>query len=361
MSQRGSVVAPKRILLVRTDRLGDVILTLPMLSNLRSCFPDAFIAMLLRRYTGAIMEGNPYLNEQIWYDREDAELIPFGAMKSILRKHDFDTAIVVYPTFRLALLMFASGIPVRIGTGYRSYSLLFNRRVYEHRKDARLHEVEYNLNLLKELGCKSSSAPEFLIKITPQTTERVGELLREAGVGPKENIAVLHPGSGGSAREWGAANFGSLAQKFVYNNTRVIVTGTDKERSLVERVVDTSGNTAISFAGKLSMKELAALVHRSKVFVANSTGPIHVAAAMGTPVVGMYPQHTPMSARRWGPFTDNKVVFTAKGPLYCDRCSGGSDQSCECMQSIPVGEVYAAASSLMERNDRVSRGRTSLA
>ncbi len=357
MSQR--VATPKRILLVRTDRLGDVVLTLPMLPALRSCFPDAHIAMLLRRYTGAIMEGNPYLDDQIWYDEEDGTLIPFEAMRRTIREQCFDTAIVVYPTFRLALLMFRSAIPVRVGTGYRSYSLLFNKRVYEHRKDARFHEVEYNLNLLKELGCKPSSPPEFLIDIGAQTIRRVDELLRDAEIGRTENVAILHPGSGGSAREWGATNFGLLAQKLAVNKTKVIITGTDKERSLVDQIVRASGDTAISFAGMLSMKELAALLKRANVFVANSTGPIHVAAAVGTPVVGLYPRHTPMSARRWGPFTENKIVFTADGPLYCDRCSGGKDQSCKCMMSVSVNEVYAAACSLMERDERVSRGRTS--
>ena len=119
----------QRILIVRTDRLGDVVLTLPLLPVLRRRYPTAHIAMLLRRYTGEIVKGNPYANELLWYD-DDNGLVPFRKMSHVLRKENFDAVIVVYPTLRLAFLMFWSRIPVRIGTGYRYYSFLFNRRVF---------------------------------------------------------------------------------------------------------------------------------------------------------------------------------------------------------------------------------------
>ena len=118
-----------------------------MLPALRECFPDAHIAMLLRHYTGDVVRGNPYVSELIWYDNE-AGLVPFGEMVATLREREFDVAIVVYPRFRLAWLMWRSGIPLRVGTGYRYYSVLFNKKVFEHRKDAQRHELEYNLNLL---------------------------------------------------------------------------------------------------------------------------------------------------------------------------------------------------------------------
>jgi len=93
----------KRILIVRTDRVGDVVLTLPMLPVLRSCYPKAHIAMLLRKYTGEIIVGNPYVNDLLWYDNEDG-LVPFGTMAKRIRKQEFDVSIVVYPTLRLAWL-----------------------------------------------------------------------------------------------------------------------------------------------------------------------------------------------------------------------------------------------------------------
>jgi heptosyltransferase III len=335
----------KRILLVRTDRLGDVILTLPMLPVLRSCFPDARISMLLRRYTGAIIEGNPYVDDLIWYDNTRG-LLPFPEIRRTLRDRHFDVAIVVYPTIRLAWLMFRSGIPVRVGTGYRSYSVLFNRRVYEHRRDARRHEVEYNLNLLSELGCPASGPPQFSIRIAEAARARVRTMLAALGIDPANQLIVIHPGSGGSAREWSAEKFGEVAARLAADPAvRCVVTGSRAEAEKVNRVVRSSRGTAISLAGLLEVKDLAALISMARLFVANSTGPIHAAAALNIPVVGLYPWQTAMSARRWGPFSEKKIVLSPMQPQECPECDGHS--TCVCMESIRVDDVFAAARSLL--------------
>lgn len=344
----------KRILLVRTDRLGDVILTLPMLPALRQCFPNAYIAMLLRRYTGEVLEGNPNVDELIWYDDENG-LVPFDRMSARLREKRFDITIVVYPRFRLAWLMFRSGIPIRVGTGYRYYSVLFNKKVYEHRKDAQRHELEYNLNLLKELDCKLAEnfKPEFYINIPDRVQAKVDALLHSMNV-EGNNFVVIHPGSGGSAREWSPDNFGALAARFVHEGgLKVIVTGTKGEEVKVTAVVKASNGQATPLVGKLTIKELGALIRSSKLFVSNSTGPLHLAVAMGTPVVGLYPQHQAMSAKRWGPYTEKKIVFVPQRPLDCNVCVENKIQ-CECMATISVEEVFQSATSLLQtRRDAI--------
>ncbi len=339
----------KRILIVRTDRLGDVILTLPMFALLRKCFPDAYLAVLLRRYTGEILDGNPYVDEVIWYDRDD-ELVPFAEMCATLRERRFDAVIVVYPRLRLAWLMFRSRIPIRVGTGYRYYSFLFNRRVYEHRKDARRHELEYNLSLLQQIGCPVPQhfVPEFYIAIPPDADAAIEEALRTLGL-TGADLAIVHPGSGGSAREWPVRHFGALAARLTADGFAVIVTGSKEEEEKVRAVAEASGGAAIPMAGAFSIKQLAALIRRAKVFVANSTGPLHLAVAMGTPVVGLYPQHTAMSARRWGPYTDKKAVLVPDRPVECNACVENKTE-CECMASIDVEMVRQAALKLLDRS-----------
>lgn len=338
----------KRILLVRTDRLGDVILTLPMLPALRKCFPDAYIAMLLRRCTGEILEGNPHLDELIWYDRGPTN-IPFNEMSATLRARKFDAAVVVYPRLRLAWLMWRSGIPLRIGTGYRYYSLLFNKRVFEHRKDAQRHEVEYNLNLLRELNCELARDFEVSFHIAiPVEAEKTVETLCESLSIERKRFVIVHPGSGGSAREWSPENFGKLAASLA-TDFKVVVTGTHSEEAKVSAVVSASGGAAIPIVGKLNLKELAALIRASSLFVSNSTGPLHLAVAMRTPVVGLYPQHTAMSAKRWGPYTENKVVFVPERPLDCNVCVENKSV-CACMATISVERVHAAARGLLAQH-----------
>ncbi|MDH3251660.1 MAG: glycosyltransferase family 9 protein [Ignavibacteria bacterium] len=352
MFSREPVNPIKRILVVRTDRLGDVVLSLPMLPALRHCFPDAYIAMLLRTYTGELVRGNPYVDRLIWYDDRQG-LIPLREMRNVLRKERFDAVIVVYPTLRLAWLMFLAGIPIRVGTGYRYYSVLFNRRVYEHRKDARRHEVEYNLGLLSRIQCSPDAEPEFYIDIPEDTDRRVREILSGVGIAPGEPLAILHPGSGGSARDWSTRNFGVLAARLTDDDhLRVVVTGSRDEADMVASVVEDSGGRATGLAGMFGLKELAALTRGAAIFIANSTGPLHIAAAVKAPVVGLYPQHTAMSHHRWGPWCSRRRVLVPDKPVDCNDCVESNARICACMESITVDQVHAAARSLLHEGPK---------
>lgn len=340
----------KRILVVRTDRLGDVILTLPLLPILRRRFPHARIAMLTGRYAGEIVEGNPFLDELIAYD-DGENPVPFGVMRRTLRDRRFDAAVVVHPTGRLAWLMFVAGIPVRVGTGYRVYGMLFNRRVYTHRKTAERHEAEYNCGLLEPLGCTLPPGMplDFTITIPEAADQMAGALLRQVGVGPADRFALVHPGSGGSAREWPVESFGRLAALLADRcSMPVLVTGTAAEASRVEAVVGHSGRKATGIAGKLRLKELAALLRRAALLASNSTGPLHIAAAVGTPVLGFYPQIPVMGPRRWGPYTPKARVLVPDRPADCSECTGKSGSACPCMASISVETAAAAAAELLE-------------
>ena len=318
-----------------------------MLPLLRERFPDSKITLLLRKYAAGLIEGNPYVDEIMLYDDGEQE-IPFPRMLKSVREGSFDIAIVVRPIPRLAWLMFRAGIPLRIGTGYRYYSLLFNERVYEHRKDARRHEVEYNLNLLKPVGCFLKGEPQFMLTVPPEVETRVDALFDSMSLEKGKEIVILHPGTGGSAKEWPPESFGRLAARLQSERgSRILVTGTRGEEEKISRVVHLSGGKAVSLAGMLTLKELGAVIRRADLFVSNSTGPLHLAVAVGTPVVAMFPQIAPMSAGRWGPYTARKKVLVPDRPPDCRKCAGRNDDQCECMRSITVDAVYDAAGSLL--------------
>jgi heptosyltransferase III len=337
----------KRILLVRTDRLGDVILTLPMLPLLRKCFPGAYIAMLLREYTAELVEGNPHVDELLSYD-DGQSLIPFTEMLRRIQTKNFDIAIVVHPTPRLAWLMFRARIPERVGSGFRYYSILFNRRVYEHRKDAKRHELEYNLNLLKKLDCPVGGKPEFSLLVPPEVCSKVDNLFESLGVDREKEIIVVHPGTGGSAKEWPADYFGHLAARLqTERDCQILITGSKAEEHKVARVFTGTKEKAISLAGRLSLKELTAVIKRATLFISNSTGPLHIAVAVGTPVLCMFPQITTMNAVRWGPYTLKKRVLVPDKPVDCTECTNEKEHPCACMMSISVDQAYDAACSLL--------------
>jgi heptosyltransferase-2 len=254
-------------------------------------------------------------------------------------------------------MTFLAGIPVRVGTGYRWYSWLFNRRVYEHRKDARRHELEYNLNLLQAIGGEAAPG-EFrpTMPVGELARERARSVLASIGIDPAETLVLLHPGSGGSARDWPWRRFGELARRLkALPSTRVVVTGGRGEKGLVERVLEVAGEGVLGLAEELDLRGFTGIIAKASLFVSNSTGPIHIAAAVGTPVIGFYPQVKPLGAERWGPYTDRRTIFTPEGRSpSCTDCVGAPGTDCACMDSIDVGRVYEAAVAALRRTHGVA-------
>lgn len=321
-----------------------------MAQALKRLLPETSVAMLIRRYTSEVVEESPYVDRILLYD-DGTRQIPFFQLVANLRAGQFDAVFHTHPLFRAALATRFAGIRERVGTGYRWYSWLFNRKVYEHRKDARRHELEYNLNLLQAIGCTvdpSSVSPS--IRVTAESEEHVRRLLASLGVADGERLVILHPGSGSSARDWHADHFGELAAMIRrIPSVRVAITGGSNEQGLVDAVRRTGGEGVLGIAGELTLHQFAALAKRASLFIANSTGPLHMAAAVGTPVIGFYPQITPLSAARWGPYTSRKTIFTPSGkPAQCTECLSPGAGRCACMDSISAPEVYAAVLASLE-------------
>jgi len=339
-----STVRPKRILIIRTDRIGDVILTLPMAKVVKKHDPDAIVGMLVRGYTSELVEADNAVTEIIHEDSGGAP-VPITALIRRLRGGRFDAAVHTHPRFRLALAVLLAGIPLRVGTGYRWYSFLFNRRVYEHRKTAERHELEYNLNLLSAIGFSSDGIDTTPVLLPEKRCrDRVRILLAEIGIAVGDELVILHPGSGGSARDWPPERFGRLAELLAGDRSRrVLITGGPGEEALVEEVVRIAGGGVFRMKSGLTLLEFGALAQTARLFIANSTGPLHLAAAVGTPVIGLYPQITALSPARWGPYTAKKTVLTPVGkPADCRLCRGGR-AACECMMTISVDDVYRVA------------------
>lgn len=335
----------RKILIVRTDRIGDVVLSLPMIAALKSILPQAEVAFLLRSYTRDLAADQPGLDRVLLYDRVGVRK-KFAEMLSEIRSEQFDAVVVTYPTLRLALLAFFARIPWRIGTGYRWYSFLFNKRVYEHRRTAEKHEAEYNLSLLRVFGNVVEKNPSPKLMLLAGNDNEAMEILNEIHVGQGTPFVILHPGSGGSARDWRPELFGKLAARLGKQGMNVVVTGGPGEENLVSTVVRCSENTAKPLPRPLPLLTLAALIRKAHAFVSNSTGPLHIAAAVGTPVVAFYPPIRQCSPARWGPLTDRKVIFEPR-TADCPRCKGGPCESNECMDLITVEAVEKAVHALV--------------
>lgn len=336
----------RRILIVRTDRIGDVVLTLPMADVIKQNFPEAHVAMLTREYTAELARNFKSIDEVILYDNEKG-IIPFFQILKQIRQSNFDAAFAAFPRLRSAKLLWLAKIPLRVGTGYRYYSVFFNKRVYEHRKTAEKHELEYNLSLLESIGCKIPKVTSPWINVKDSDISKVLQKLEKNGIEiSKENekkLIIIHPGTGGSSRNWSLEKFIELSMKISgLNNIQIIITGGKNEEKLVSELLNGVGKNAGVLVDKLTLMEYAALARSADLFIGNSTGPLHIAAAVGTPVIGFYPLVAPMSAKRWGPYTDKKAIFEPLNkPVDCKKCLNKKIK-CDCMETISVDEVFGS-------------------
>src|SRR5574341_1858479 len=143
----------EKILIVRTDRIGDVVLSTPVAEVLKQRFPQGKIDFLVAPYTTPILKNNSFIDEIILDDNKSVK--GFFKLRETLKQRKYNLAVVLHPTLRLAYLLKTARIPIRIGTGYRGYSFLFNQKIYQNRKTVEKHELEYNLDMLRPLEIES--------------------------------------------------------------------------------------------------------------------------------------------------------------------------------------------------------------
>jgi ADP-heptose:LPS heptosyltransferase len=316
-----------------------------MVTATRSCLPHSRVSLLLRSYTKSLAENLQDVASILLCDEGETPKSIWKLGRDI-KRYQFDAAVVSSPSFRIAFLLALARIPLRIGTGYRWYSFLFTRRVYEHRKTGDRHEAQYNLSLLEGLGCHPEDIHRVPFHLTDEELEYGSNLLRSLGIGEHEVVVALHPGSGGSARDWKPERFAELAARLSQAGKRVVITGGSGEQNLVRNVLQKSPKSVQSINESLSLRELAAFYNVVGCFVGNSSGPLHLAAAVGTPVVGLYPPIRECSPVRWGPLSEHKQVFVGDA-RRCTRCQGGRCQSDDCMDQITVEEVLHAVEELL--------------
>jgi len=322
----------QKILLVRTDRLGDIILSTPVATALKKNFANVHVTFLARHYTAEILRCQPHVDEIIEIDGAEIG----GKIRRLvqaLRRRNFDLAIFLYPRPQLAWAVWLSGIPQRIGTGYRWFSFLFNQRVFEHRKTAARHEAEYNLRLLQPLGISTTDV-EFHFALAKIERERVEAKLNALGVGA--NPVILHAGSGGSSRDWPPEYFARLADLVQREfGAQIILSGASNETELIDHIHRQTTTKPLSLCGRLTITEMAVLCQRAAVFVSNSTGPLHLAVMVGTPIVAFYPPIQACRPERWGPYGRLSDVLMSQ-QNECKRCRHSVPRVCECMRAIEV-------------------------
>ncbi len=350
-----------KVLLMKLVGRGDTVLMLPTVKALRERLPHARLyALLSPLSTGTFAAGGVDVDEVIEYDvlGKDAGVAGFVRLVRRLRRTRFDLVIDYEQHIKLVtLLSYLTGASERVGFVWRDgkRGLLLTRRVLFN---DRVHMAEAFADLVRSVGVPCDADRLVGVHVPVEDRAFVTQWLRRRAVGPGEMVVAMHPGSGGSAlgRRWPADRFARLADRITQTyGARVLLTGTIDELGLIEGIARTMAEEAVVAAGEFNFRQVAALLERCSLTISNDTGIVHLAAAMGTPVVALFGPNLPV---RYGPIGEGHAVLYKKEE--CSPCINihlGETRTCEtpmCMHSISLDEVWEA---VRARLDAASRAR----
>lgn len=349
----------ERVLAIRLDAMGDVLMTTPALRAIRRSLPDAHLALLTSPSGAAVAGRIPEVDEVIvhrapWMkapaELGDAEDLP--GLAASLRRGRFDAAIVFtvfsQSPFPAAIACQLAGIPrVLAHVRENPYALVSDWVRDREWPTPGRHEVQRQLDLVREVGYTTDDE-HLSYRVSPEASRWVRELLGSLGIGPRDPFVVVHPGATAASRRYRAEGFASAARILaVRDGLRILVTGSDEERPLTARVAY-EVPAAIDLAGSLGTDELAALIAAAPVLVTNNTGPAHLAAAVGTPVVVLYAQ----TNLQHMPWQVPSRVLTRDVPCHdCLRsvCPLGHHA---CLAPVRPAEIVGAVRDLLQEQRR---------
>ncbi len=327
------VAHPRRIILSRTDNIGDVVLTLPMAGIVKRRYPDCEVVFLAQGYLEPVLEACPYVDRVIdWTALRER---PSASIAEALAEVEADAIVHVFPDRAVARAARSAAIPLRIGTRRRWYHwLTCNELVPLSRKHSDRHEAELDVQLLAPLAVDTDLRLPDLVEFQSLLPEdgprrRVDEFLD-----PAQFKLVLHPGSRGNGKEWPEGHYLDLVERLESTDYQILVTGTADEGRRFARLADHA--RTVDLTNKLDLAELVALLATVDGVVASGTGPLHVAAATGTPTLGLFPTRAgPVGAGRWGPLGRRAQFLTFQAEEH--SCVEGP--TCPCMAGIGTERV----------------------
>ena len=344
---------PQRSLLVRaTNWLGDAVMTTPALAGVREGFPDARIVLLAKPLVAELFRHQPDVDEVIVYERPGRHEGAIGRLRlsAELRRRRFDGALLLQNAFDAALLAFLAGIPERAGYPTDARRLLLSLPVPIPRDIFERHEVEYYLCLLDGLGIPRPVPAVLKLAVTGEEKEAMAARLASHGVAPGAPIVAINPGATyGSAKRWFPDRFAAVADALSEEwGARVVVLGSAAEAPLAGEIEAAARRDVVNLAGKTAVREIMALLSLSCFLVTNDSGPMHIGAALGVPLVAIF---GPTDWRRTSPWSSLARVVRVE--VDCSPCRRRTcDRGHECMLGVTPDMVIAAAKELLPSGPR---------
>ena len=345
-------VAPERLLLVKPSSFGDIIHTLPVLDAIHRSWPRTAVDWIVKPEWMMLLEGHPMLRDVLPFP------LSFGAwrrMIPLIRQRRYDMVLDLQGLLRSGLLSLCTGSPIRIGfaNGREGSPWCYTQRIglpsespkgtpnaLHASSHAPMHAIDRYLHLALEAGISTQGPARFPLPPWPEAEQWVDRCLAAAGIRPTERVCVIHPAARWVTKRWPADRFASLADRLAEEQGwRVILVAGSVERELVTAVTALMKRPFLDLSGRTTLPQLASLLRRAALLVTNDSGPMHLAVAVGTPVVALF---GPTDPRKIGPYGQGHAVLQAGidcSPCGRRRCT----QGLACMNAISVDDAYAAA------------------
>jgi heptosyltransferase-2 len=294
----------RNIFLIRTDRVGDVILTTPAVRAIRQTFPKARVTMMVAAANASLMDGNPDINQLMVDDRwgKHKGMGGFWRLVREVRCQHFDIAVNFIPKKRTNLLCFLAGIPRRVGYLNNKYGFLLSHQILDSRHQGTMHESEYCLQVVKTLGATTDTLMPFL-SVKPDDESWAKDVLSHAGYDSSSIMVAVHAGASCPTKRWPVARFADLLKQMrrTYFCHIVLVGGPEtiaSSRELGKQL----GDPVLDMTGKTTLGRLAGLLQECRLLISNDSGPVHMADALGIPVVSIFTRNHPgINPQRWRP------------------------------------------------------------
>jgi heptosyltransferase-2 len=332
----------QKILIRCPNWVGDSILAVPAMKALRSRFPDSELTLLARPWVAGLFTSAPFL-DRVWSEPKARGVRQWTRLTREIRARRFDLAILFPNSFESALTIFLGGIPQRLGYSTDGRGFLLTEAVMPAAK-AR-HQVHYYLDLVKALSA-GVDRPSIEISATAEEKSEARKLLAAEGIAEGTPFLVLNPGAAyGSAKRWGEDRFAEVGKRLAaeFGLTAVIV-GSESERRLAQDIHDRMDRRAAVLSGKTTLETLLGVLSQASLMITNDSGPMHIAAALGTPTIAIFGS---TDEQVTGPFGARARIV--KHPVECSPCML---RVCpidhRCMDRISADDVFRAAKDLLQ-------------
>jgi heptosyltransferase II len=337
-----------KILVRSVNWIGDAVMTTPALMAVRETYPRAEITLLANPMVGQLLQGHPAVDQVLVFDRKREHHGLTGRLRlsQQLAKEQFDLAIILPNSFDSALIPWLARIPVRMGKASDGRSLLLTKRYHGEAAEEEQHEVDYYLELLTYFGiCGRVSAP--CLSTSPEEDLAADDLLASHGIGGGDLLLGINAGASfGSAKRWYPERFAEVAKRLADEwAARIILLGGPDEIGIVAEIEQVLQGQCLNMSGKTTVRQLMALIKRCNFFVTNDSGPMHIAAAFGVPLVAIF---GPTDHVGTAPCSDKAIIV--RQPVECAPCKlRVCPTDHRCMTAVTVVTVVQAAQSLYKK------------